>query len=553
MYRILLLVSAFITPFISIGQTNIDSLLIEWNNETRSDSLRLSSLSAVIEYCMHNNVDSALYYLDLHHAFALEAEDTYWEAYAVRLKGRGDNKKGDINAALEKYYQSLSISETNQDTFGMGRSYNHIAGALVHKGDYFGSIKMFSKALDLARLSGDSVEQAFILNNLGYTSMLQGSDVEATHYLEESLIFSEAIGEERGYGLALQNLATVYMKVGIFDKAEAYYHKARKYIVMGQDKINEAKLLGEMGVLKLEMDQLDSAMLYVNQSLAIAENINFLEGIALGKGFLGMVYMKKGQFAISLQHCLEAKKVAEQIGLTYEIQRVSFTMYKSYKGLGAMEKALEMLEFHGQITDSLYKEQNRLEMMRTAFEYKYKKKAVEDSIQYINQVELEQLKISKQQAQLDSEKKERYVLYMGIFALVLVVSMLLYAKRRSDRDGMLISNQHQELKERTREIRRINVELESQNQAIISFNESLEEQVENRTEALGNSLKQLQQYQWQLSHKIRAPLTTLMGLINLVQRGNLNSEHNEKIFEMLSKNSEDLNQLLKEMREILDQ
>lgn len=79
-----------------------------------------------------------------------------------------------------------------------------------------------------------------------------------------------------------------------------------------------------------------------------------------------------------------------------------------------------------------------------------------------------------------------------------------------------ISQQNQLLNFQQLEIFNKNEELKNQSEEIRSINESLEIRVRERTQVLEEKNKQLSEYAFINSHVLRAPVSTMMGLINLI-------------------------------------
>lgn len=97
-----------------------------------------------------------------------------------------------------------------------------------------------------------------------------------------------------------------------------------------------------------------------------------------------------------------------------------------------------------------------------------------------------------------------------------------------------ISQQNQVLNFQQREIFEKSEELHRQKEEIQAINESLEERVQERTKVLEAKNKQLAEYAFINSHVLRSPVSTMMGLINLMSYSKLPPE-DQKIYEHLTK------------------
>jgi signal transduction histidine kinase len=69
-----------------------------------------------------------------------------------------------------------------------------------------------------------------------------------------------------------------------------------------------------------------------------------------------------------------------------------------------------------------------------------------------------------------------------------------------------------------------NDEIQSQAEEIRMINDSLETLVKKRTQELERKTKALEEYAFINAHKLRGPVATLLGLINLLNKADMNSE-----------------------------
>ena len=94
-------------------------------------------------------------------------------------------------------------------------------------------------------------------------------------------------------------------------------------------------------------------------------------------------------------------------------------------------------------------------------------------------------------------------------------------------------------------------ELHKQKQEIQEINASLEQRVLERTKVLEEKNKQLAEYAFINSHVLRAPVSTMMGLINLVQYSEL-PEEDRKVYEHIKQTANVLNNIVFKINDALD-
>ncbi len=119
-------------------------------------------------------------------------------------------------------------------------------------------------------------------------------------------------------------------------------------------------------------------------------------------------------------------------------------------------------------------------------------------------------------------------------ALVLAVSFFYILKSRERKLRRYNELLEEKVQMRTREIQLQNEEIQVQNEEIsaqseeiLRINENLEEMVQNRTKELERKNKALEEYAFINAHKLRSPVATILGLINLISKTKLDHEGSE--------------------------
>jgi biopolymer transport protein ExbB/TolQ len=111
-----------------------------------------------------------------------------------------------------------------------------------------------------------------------------------------------------------------------------------------------------------------------------------------------------------------------------------------------------------------------------------------------------------------------------------------------------IRSQNHELIEKQNEIESLNEELHSSNEELTTINESLEEAVNERTKELEQQNVQLTEYAFINSHLLRAPLSRILGLCQLL---NSAGKHDPTLYQALIKSSEELDTIIRKISDLL--
>lgn len=117
--------------------------------------------------------------------------------------------------------------------------------------------------------------------------------------------------------------------------------------------------------------------------------------------------------------------------------------------------------------------------------------------------------------ELALQEKNEKLIFLGstVVAISALLLMSAYLYRQQKKSRLLLLQQK--------------VEIEAQAKHIQSINDSLEAAVQSRTKELQEKNKALADYAFITAHKLRAPLSSILGLVNLMHRVNLPDE--EKI------------------------
>jgi len=140
-----------------------------------------------------------------------------------------------------------------------------------------------------------------------------------------------------------------------------------------------------------------------------------------------------------------------------------------------------------------------------------------------------------------------------IVSSVLSLLFLIYAIIKY-RERTLLKEKHEleeRVEERTQEIKKKNEEIQAQAEEISGINENLEALVRKRTIELERKNKALEEYAFINAHQLRAPLASILGLINILNTIELNPR-DKIILEHLNDSSEKLEQIVRTITEAIE-
>ena len=113
-----------------------------------------------------------------------------------------------------------------------------------------------------------------------------------------------------------------------------------------------------------------------------------------------------------------------------------------------------------------------------------------------------------------------------------------------------VNTQNQELSERNVEIKVVNEELASVNDTLKAVNNNLEDTVKKRTQELEAQNKQLTEYAFINSHLLRAPLSRILGLSQLISK-EVTSVREQELVDALTRSTNEMDSIIRKISELL--
>jgi tetratricopeptide (TPR) repeat protein len=128
-----------------------------------------------------------------------------------------------------------------------------------------------TRAHDAARLTGDLVEQAHALKNVGVAHSRLGRNELAAEYLHQALSLFRQVGDIAGQAGALKHAGNVENLLGHSGQAIDHYEQALTCYRQTRDRSGEGAVLGNLGVAEARRSRYEIAIDHFAQALEIGE------------------------------------------------------------------------------------------------------------------------------------------------------------------------------------------------------------------------------------------------------------------------------------------
>ncbi len=360
-------------------------------------------------------------------------------------------------------------------------------------------------ALQLAELNNLKALEAYAKGNLGVIAELQSNYIESFDYFFKALSIADSIQHESLQVFLWGNLGRAYSNLEDYSAAQeylqrelAFYQKIGAQVAEARDYLEQA--LAE----KIDQERKShlSSTYFALARLARKENSNSIEYSLLHKGRF---------YATQYQQHSDAFNIASQLS-EYYAAKAQFDSAYFYQ-----QEALAA-------TDSLDEHSKQADLVKLQMSYE------------LDKMQLKNLLLA-QEAQIVAKESEYYrkVYIALLLGLLVAVVAAIYI-------GMLYWQKHKALNHIADLHRRIQ-----------QLNEGLQEQVEQRTQELKLKNRKLLDYAFVNSHRLRAPIANILGLLEVLTLDNATTNEDEKkmILAKLQEAGQELDEIVKAINEAL--
>jgi tetratricopeptide (TPR) repeat protein len=405
------------------------------------------------------------------------------------------------------------------------------------------------------------------LTVMGNTYWYEGIYEFAQNYYLLAARQYQSIKNNQGLGETYNNIGEVYKRLNEYDKALEYLVKSSELIE--KDSANQALILYNIGELYIRLNKIDTAKQYIQQSYDIARQLNNKRIIAFNYWSLAAISLTDKNYASALAYYFDAEKIWKEtreirsliqtyqdIAEVYRQQRdfvqtekylkqaislagrikvadLQVTNYMRYAQLDSMrgnyQQALYHLSRHNALKDSVYNilKAEQIARLQTIYETEGREQ------------ENKQLRIEKElkESELVAQRITLVTISSGLI-LVGILAWVLYRQRKK------ILFQKNAIEIQATALLKLNEELQK-------FNKTLEARINERTSQLTVQNQRLTEYTFINAHKLRAPVASILGLINLLHQTDF--EEREVILTHLQTCGEELDSIIHEVSKNLEE
>lgn len=317
-------------------QAIADSLIKVYEHLPKQDTAILRVLASIA----NNQTDPArkIEYTNLLLEAARKHESLKYLHHAYLNEGQAYRLMGDFDVAIYSLFKALDYAERSNYTRGIAASNTALADVYSIIGDHTNAVIYYKKALDLITERDSSLLANVMLN----------------------------LGDE-------------YYMSSMYDSALACFEESKRiYELMGNDQSGLAYNYGNIGLVKAEQGDLESAEVNVRASIRMLERLEDHYGSAIFLTYMSEIYQHKGMLKEAKVFADSSMALSKRYGLKAEIRDNSLRL----ADINAMNADYETAyKYHRQyvaIKDSISNDEiyNKIENLESAFELAKKQNEV---------------------------------------------------------------------------------------------------------------------------------------------------------------------------------
>lgn len=186
---------------------------------------------------------------------------------AIKAINRIELSKGEYDKVFERSNKYLNIAKEHGFELYLGHFYNQMGISKAFTSQIESARDYFLISLDYFQKSGDYVESARALNNIGFIYAEFSDDLDtAMTYYEEGLSISRKFQSLESEAVFLNNIGELYMRSYNYEKAQEYIEKMESI----SREIEDENLLFlsqvNLGIIYLSMGKYDKCFIYYEKA-----------------------------------------------------------------------------------------------------------------------------------------------------------------------------------------------------------------------------------------------------------------------------------------------
>ena len=225
-------------------------------------------------YHLLGDFNHAIEYQKQHLSIAKELGDREGERNAYHMLGYAYHNLGDVNQAMvfAELYKNIT-----QDPIDRLQSLKFLSKSYLKLGKLFRAKDYSQEMIDLAKGSGDRINEATAYALAGQVYVIKADFKLAKEYLEKALTIAKKLRDRSVESCVFKAFSLFHFKQGDFGRAKEYYKKYRNAREKTMVEMEKAISFQDMGIILESSGDLHEAVDYYQRSVKLLNELRVLQ------------------------------------------------------------------------------------------------------------------------------------------------------------------------------------------------------------------------------------------------------------------------------------
>ncbi|TND08812.1 MAG: ATP-binding domain-containing protein [Bacteroidetes bacterium] len=452
----------FSFPILSKTPGRIDSLAKVLR--TQKDTFRLHTLIKLSQEYLPVNIDSALFYARM---LVREAEQSGIEkrtCEAYLIVGSAFHRFPDLDSDFFYKRKAVTLGEKIGYRKMVAKAYNDLGLYEKERSNYKEALELIIRSAEIVEELKDEKSLGVSYMNIAYIMHSQQEEDQAIPYYRKALAIFKKTKKPDNCASVLLNLGSIYDDRKQYDTAMTMYSEAFRICDSIGNKAVKSQAMVNIGVLNRHLGKYDVAVKWLEGALVLKREMKDIDGISVALLDMAQLSRLRKQYAQAEKYLAESETAAFEARVPEQRRDIYGEYAALYTEQGRFADALKYMTKQTTLKDSIMsaEKQKALTEMKTKYDSEKKER---ENILLRQEAQVNQQKAQVNQLLLEQEQSHKYMLYAGIAALALLLSLAFYAYYQDRKSNRLLTEKNEQVNRYNRTLKELNTRLiESEDQ-----------------------------------------------------------------------------------------
>ncbi len=283
--------------------------------------------------------------------------------YLSKLYGFYFKQKGLYENSIQSFQSCLNSTYTHNEQSDLNYQ---IAANHYNLSQYEKSIFYLTKNLNSKNIAGEQLAKTHSLLGLSYSMINDYSHAEI--YLNKAVTIFKELADTLGLSQTYSNLGELSSKRGKTELALDYFKKAYTFLKENNDLFTEIAL-SNIGVMYLELNQLDSAQFYTDKAYKLSQELDDKLGELISINNLATIYKSQKEYTKALSFYQKALEMVDELGSREEKKQILFNLSELNEMLGNFDESLHYYKAFAELKDDIFNKEKAEFVIETQEKY----------------------------------------------------------------------------------------------------------------------------------------------------------------------------------------